>query len=90
MVAPIASQGLITPCLATSLVRTPGKVPAPSAAALWQAQRQEHGFHIVDAPAETPTYAFVGCVPVNSTPWPSRTRFFMAGAHVDPTYAARA
>jgi ferredoxin len=56
---------------------------------LWQAQRQEQGFRIVEAPAEVPRYAFLGVRACELHAMAIQDRVFMAGAHVDPTYAAR-
>jgi ferredoxin len=56
---------------------------------LWQAQRQAHGFQIVDAPDETPIYAFLGVRACELHAMAIQDKVFLAGAHVDPTYAAR-
>jgi ferredoxin len=56
---------------------------------LWQAQRQEHGFQIVDAPAETPRYAFLGVRACELHAMTIQDKVFITGPHVDPTYAAR-
>jgi ferredoxin len=56
---------------------------------LWQAQRQAHGFQIVDAPAEIPRYAFLGVRACELHAMAIQDRVFLGGAHVDPTYAAR-
>ena len=56
---------------------------------LWQAQRQAHGFQIVDVPAESPTYAFLGVRACELHAIAIQDTVFRAGAHVDPTYAAR-
>lgn len=56
---------------------------------LWQAQRQTHGFQIVDTPAETPRYAFLGARACDLHAIAIQDKVFMAGAHIDPTYAAR-
>lgn len=56
---------------------------------LWQAQRQEHGFQIVTNTDEVPRYAFLGVRACELQAMAVQDKIFMAGAQVDPTYAAR-
>src|SRR5215470_6807912 len=56
---------------------------------LWQAQRQAHGFQIVDTPDVTPIYAFIGVRACELHAMAIQDKVFLAGAHIDPTYAAR-
>jgi ferredoxin len=56
---------------------------------LWRAQRQAHGFEIVDAPEETPTYAFIGVRACELHAMAIQDKVFLGGEHIDPTYAAR-
>ena len=56
---------------------------------LWQAKRQAHGFQIVDAPPEIPIYAFLGGRACELHAMAIQDKVFLAGAHIDPTYAVR-
>jgi ferredoxin len=61
----------------------------PPQVRLWQAQRQAHGFQIVDTPDATPIYAFIGVRACELHAMAIQDKVFLAGTHVDPTYAAR-
>src|SRR5262249_46139758 len=48
---------------------------------LWQAQRQAHGFQIVDTHDETPPYAFLGGRACELHAMAVQDKVFLAGAH---------
>ncbi|MGE3539846.1 MAG: 4Fe-4S dicluster domain-containing protein [Candidatus Tectimicrobiota bacterium] len=56
---------------------------------LWQAQRQGHGFQLVETSAEVPRYAFLGVRACELQAIAVQDKVFMQGPHIDPSYAAR-
>ncbi len=61
----------------------------PLALRLWQAQRQEDGFQLLDEMEEVPKYAFFGVRACKLHAIAIQDHVFLSGPHTDATYAAR-
>jgi formate hydrogenlyase subunit 6/NADH:ubiquinone oxidoreductase subunit I len=56
---------------------------------LWQAQRQDNGFHFLDESPDIPKYAFLGVRSCELHAIAIQDQVFMHGAYIDATYASR-
>jgi ferredoxin len=56
---------------------------------LWQAQRQENGFQLIEETQEVPRYAFLGVRACELHAMAIQDNVLINGPHTDPTYAAR-
>jgi ferredoxin len=61
----------------------------PSQLRLWQAQRQENGFHFIENTQEVPRYAFLGVRACELHAVAIQDNILIHGPHADPTYALR-
>jgi sulfhydrogenase subunit beta (sulfur reductase) len=61
----------------------------PPSLRLWQAEREEQGFRIVNEQPEAPKYAFIGVRSCELHAIAVQDRVFMHGQHTDPIYRAR-
>ncbi len=61
----------------------------PPRTRLWQAQRTESGFAVVDDEVEQPDFAFLGVRSCDLHAIGVQDRVFLDGPYVDPTYRAR-
>ncbi len=61
----------------------------PPRVRLWHAHRQDNGFQFLGTQEEAPRYAFLGVRACELQAMAVQDKVFMAGPHVDPTYAAR-
>jgi ferredoxin len=61
----------------------------PPTMRLWQARRDDRGFHIVAEQEETPRFAFLGVRSCELHAIAIQDTVFLHGSHVDPVYQAR-
>jgi formate hydrogenlyase subunit 6/NADH:ubiquinone oxidoreductase subunit I len=61
----------------------------PPAMRLWQARRDDRGFHLVAEQEETPRFAFLGVRSCELHAIAIQDTVFLHGSHVDPAYQAR-
>ena len=62
----------------------------PATRRLWQARRDETGFHVIDEPATSASpFAFIGVRACDLRAIQIQDRVFLEGAHIDASYEAR-
>jgi sulfhydrogenase subunit beta (sulfur reductase) len=61
----------------------------PPVVRLWQAQRNEQGFEILEEAHEAPRYAFLGVRPCELAAIAIQDQVFLGGAYTDPIYRRR-
>jgi ferredoxin len=61
----------------------------PPTMRLWQARRDERGFHLVAEQEESPRFAFIGVRSCELHAIAIQDTVFLHGSHVDPVYKAR-